>query len=189
VLASPVFWLLVVTYFVCGFQDFYVSTHVVALASDRGASPMLAGNALALMGVMGVLGVLLSGWMADAFGAVRPMALSFLLRIAIFLYVLYVQTPWALFAFAMLYGFTFFITAPLIPLLVRQFFGSQRLGTISGVISMVHQLAGGLGAFAGGALFDRFGSYQWAFVLVLGMALAATVSSLLVRSPRPTLAR
>ena len=61
-------WLLGGIYAICGFQDFFVATHVVAFALDIGFGALIAGNPLALMGVMGLLGALVSGFLADRIG-------------------------------------------------------------------------------------------------------------------------
>ena len=53
---------------------------------------------------------------------------------------------------------------------------------------MVHQVSGGLGAFAGAAIFDRWGSYDGAFVLMLVLALLATALTPLVRERGPGVA-
>jgi hypothetical protein len=48
---------------------------------------------------------------------------------------------------------------------------------------MVHQMFGGLGALAGALIFDHWGSYYGAFVLMLGLSIGATaLSPLLHRS-------
>lgn len=83
-LRSRQMWFLVVVYAICGFQDFFVATHVVAFADDKGVPRALAGNLLAFMGLLGVLGVLASGWLADRYGAVLPTLLSFIARVGIF---------------------------------------------------------------------------------------------------------
>ena len=181
VFASHKFWLLVVVYAICGFQDFFMATHVVAFALDQSVGPVLAGNLLALMGLTGLVGVVASGMLADAFGAARPTALCFLIRIAIFASVVFFQSTAGIVAFALLYGFTFLITAPLTVVFAANIFGPARLGTVSGLISMVHQVAGGLGALVGAVMFDRWGSYDGAFLLMLGLSLAAIASTLAVR--------
>jgi hypothetical protein len=48
------FWMLLVIYSVCFPDDFFVATHVVAVAQDRGVDSLVAGNLLALMGLTGV---------------------------------------------------------------------------------------------------------------------------------------
>ena len=47
ILRSRQFVLLVIIYAICGFQDFFVATHVVAFAQDQGVGTVLAGNLLA----------------------------------------------------------------------------------------------------------------------------------------------
>ena len=72
-------------------------------------------------------------------------------------------------------------SAPLTVVFVGNIFGVARLGTLAGSISMVHQIAGGLGAFAGAYIFDHRGSYDDAFRLMLVLSMAAAILTLLVR--------
>ena len=182
-LSSRPFLLLVGIYSICGFQDFFVATHIVAFAQDQGVGDVLAGNLLAWMGVMGLLGVLMAGVMADAFGASRPTALCFAMRIGIFALILPFQGTPAILVFGLLYGFTFLITAPLTVVFLGNIYGQHRLGTLTGTVSMIHQITGGLGAFAGGWIYDLTGTYNIAFVLMLALSLAATALTLVVREP------
>ncbi len=172
--SSRQLWLLGGVYAICGFQDFFVATHVVAFALDEGIGPSFAGNLLALMGLMGLVGVLASGLFSDAFGPGRPTMVCFLMRIGIFSLVLLSQATPAVVVFALLYGFTFLMTAPLTVVFAGNIFGPARLGAVSGTISMVHQITGGLGALAGAVVFDRWNSYQPAFAVMLVLAVAAS---------------
>ena len=178
ILASRELWLLIAIYGVCGFQDFFVATHVVAFAIDQGVGDLLAGNILALMGVLGLIGVLTSGYLSDAFGVTRPVLLCFMVRLPIFAFILFVQETPAIAAFAFAYGFTFLITAPLTVVFAGSLFGPSRLGSVSGLINAVHQVAGGLGALAGAVMFDRWGSYDGAFALMAVLAAVAIAATL-----------
>ena len=180
-LMSRQLWLLTGIYAICGFQDYFVATHAVAFALDLKISTLIAGNLLALMGLMGLLGVLVSGFLSDAVGPVKPTLLCFVMRIAIFALVLVSQAKPVAVAFALLYGFTFLMTAPLTVVFSGNIFGSARLGRISGTISMVHQISGGLGALAGALAFDIWGDYGRAFILMLVLSVVATVWVLMVR--------
>ena len=177
-------WLLGGIYAICGFQDFFVATHVVAFALDIGFGALIAGNLLALMGVMGLLGVLVSGFLADRIGPARPTLLCFAMRVGIFVLVILSQSKPAVMMFALLYGFTFLMTAPLTVIFSGNIFGSARLGRISGTISMIHQISGGIGALAGALAFDIWGSYDRAFLLMLTLSVVATAGTLLVRDRR-----
>ena len=185
IFASRQLWLLVGIYFICGFQDFFVSTHVVAFATDQGIGELLAGNMLGLMGLMGLAGVLVSGLLSDAYGPTRPTALCFLVRIAIFAYIIFFQNTPSILVFALLYGSTYLITAPLLLVFAGNVFGPARLGAVSGILSMTHQMAGGLGAFIGALIFEYRDSYDGAFVLALVLALLATAATAMVREQRP----
>ena len=182
-LTSRPYMLLVAIYTICGFQDFFVATHIVAFAQDQGVGDVLAGNLLAWMGVMGLLGVLVAGVMADAFGASRPTTMCFLMRIGIFALILPMQSTPAILAFGLLYGFTFLITAPLTVVFLSNIYGPNRLGTLTGTVSMIHQIMGGLGALAGGWIYDMTGAYDAAFILMLALSLVATALTLVVREP------
>lgn len=181
ILRSRQLTLLVIVYAICGFQDFFVATHVVAFAQDQGVGTVLAGNLLAWMGLMGLAGVLLSGALADAFGASLPTLLCFLLRIFVFAFILFFQDTVAVAVFALLYGFTFLVTAPLTVVFAGAIFGQARLGVVAGSISMVHQISGGLGALVGAVIFDQWGSYDRGFVVLLAMSLLAVPVTLMVR--------
>ena len=181
VLATRQLWILVVIYAACGIQDFFIATHVVAFALDQAVDSVLAGNLLAMMGLMGLFGVLSAGILADAHGAWLPTVLCFVIRIGIFVLIIYSQDTPSIIVFALVYGFTFPVTAPLVVVFTANFFGTKRLGTVSSLFNMVHQSAGGLGAFVGAFIFDRWGSYDGAFVLMLALSLLGAAATLLVR--------
>ena len=73
------------------------------------------------------------------------------------------------------------MTAPLTVVFVSNIFGTSKLGTISGLINMVHQVAGGLGAALGAVIFDWRGSYDTAFIIMLVLAVVGTVAVIALR--------
>ena len=175
------FWLLTIIYAICGFQDFFVSTHVVAFALDKGAGALFSGNLLAAMGLAGVAGVLLTGLWSDRAGPKPATLFCFVLRIAIFALILVDQSTVSLTVFALVFGITFWITAPLTVIFARDAFGTAHLGALSGLIVMIHHMCGGLGAYLGAMLFDAQGHYNGAFVLMLVLSVAAGSLTLAVR--------
>ncbi len=185
--ATRRFWALTGIYAICGFDDFFVTTHVVAFAQDRGVDALLAGNLLALMGLTGLVGVIGSGVWGDRSGPAAPTAAAFAMRVASFGLVWIDQSPLSVAIFAMVFGVTFLMTAPLTVLFVRDSFGTLHLGSIAGLITMVHHIFGGLGAYAGAVAFDVGGSYTPAFALVTVVSLAALVLSLGVGSREPAI--
>jgi predicted MFS family arabinose efflux permease len=161
------FWLLLGVYALCGLDDFFVSTHVVAFAQDRGLDAFLAGNLLALMGLTALAGVVAAGAWSDRSGPVWPTAASFVARLAIFVLILVDQSTVSVAIFALVFGATFLVTAPLTVIFVVRSFGTRKLGALTGLIIMVHHVFGGLGAYLGAVAFDRLGGYNVAFAVML----------------------
>ena len=181
IFTSRQLWILLVVYAICGFQDFFIATHVVAFAQDKGLTAAFSGTLYAFMGLLGLFGVMSAGLLADRFSSVHPTALCFLARIVVFALIILNQSTPAIVVFALLYGFTFLITAPLTVTFAGTMFGAPRLGMMSGIINMTHQIAGGLGALVGGLVFDARGSYDAAFVLMLALAVLASLLTFTIR--------
>lgn len=178
------FWRLLAIYAICGLDDFFVGTHVVAFAQDRGVATLLAGNLLALMGLTGLIGVLVAGAFSDRTGPVVATAVAFAARIAVFALIAFDQSPLSIAIFALVFGATFMVTAPLTVLFVRDHFGVRHLGTLTGLVTMVHQIFGGIGAYGGALVFDASGSYDAAIVFLLVASLLAFGLTLGLRKPQ-----
>ncbi|MFH1241669.1 MAG: MFS transporter [Pseudomonadota bacterium] len=186
---TPSFWFFTITMFVCGSGDFLVSTHLIPFVTDYGISPTTAGNMLALYGLMSLAGLLIAGPASDLIGNKVPIALTFVLRLLLFLVILKYQTPFSFYVFALFFGFTFLITAPLTTTLVGRLYGFSHVGILTGFIATVHHLGGGIWVYAGGVIFDKTGSYRLAFTLSAFMALGAILCSILIRERRHPAAR
>ena len=102
-----------------------------------------------------------------------PTALCFALRTVLCALVLLSSEPVVIVGAALFYGVTFWMTAPLTVVFAREISAVALLGTVSGLITMVHHAAGGIGAFAGASIFDAYGSYHRAFVAMLILSVIA----------------
>ena len=73
---------------------------------------------------------------------------------------------------------------PLYALVTREFFGERVIGTAFGGIFFVSAIGMGLGAYAGGLVFDALGSY-WSLHLSSTLVGASAVTlALALRPPR-----
>jgi sugar phosphate permease len=181
---TPSFWFFSFVMFVCGSGDFLVSTHLVPLATDQGFSAAVGGNMLAWFGLLSLGGILVAGPASDLFGNKIPLALTFVIRVFLFILILKHRDAVSFYVFSLAFGFTFFITAPLATTLTGKLYGFSHVGVISGLITTLHHMGGGLWAYLGGAIFDRTGSYDVAFVLSAGMSFLAVIFSVLIREKR-----
>ena len=190
----PAFWLLAVTFFVCGYtSNGLVLTHLVPHAAEHGFSQMHAAQALGLMGAMNIVGTVASGWICDRFGRKGPLAFYYGVRGLSLIFLLYVWNVPSLHVFAAIFGLNYISTIPPTTTLTANIFGRLSVGALSGWIYFSHQVGSAIGAWAGGAIFDATGSYSWAFLSAAVLAFIASGLSLLIKevpisarpSPRP----
>ena len=184
ILSYP-FLMLIIIYGICGFQDFFVATHIVAFATDKGISSNFAGQILALMGLSGIIGVILSGILSDKFGPSKPTLICFFMRIFIFTIPIVFNNNFSVIFFALIYGFTFMVTAPLTLIFVNNIFGNNNIGKIMSTISMAHQITGGLGALFGALIFDYTKSYNYALISMSLISLFPILSTIILKKLAP----
>ena len=156
---------------------------MVAFAQDNGLDPMFSGHLLALMGLTGLAGVIAAGLESDRVGPIRPTASAFVARILVFGWIAFDQSLLSITVFALVFGSTFLVTAPLTVVFVRENFGTQNLGALAGLITMVHQMFGGLGAYAGAAILRCHRRLRPAFIVMLISAVVALALTLMLRRP------
>jgi len=185
----PAFWLLVATFFVCGYtSNGLVLTHLIPHSMEHGFSEMAAAQALGVMGAMNILGTVASGWICDRFGRKGPLAFYYFVRGLSLLFLLYVWNVPSLHLFAALFGLNYISTVPPTTTLTANIFGRYSVGELSGWIFFSHQVGAALGAAIGGWVFDWTGSYAWAFVSAAVLAVIAAGLSLMIKeepmSPR-----
>jgi MFS family permease len=179
-MATRSFWLFLATMFVCGSGDYLATSHFINFATDIGVSPIAAGNMMSWYGLLSFAGILVAGPAADRIGSKMPVVLTFVLRFLLYLFIVRYKNVPSLYIFALLFGFTHLITAPLTPMLMGRLYGFRQIGLLTGVVNTVHFLGGGIFTYATGLIFDRTGSYQMAFIVAAAMAAAAALCSSLI---------
>ena len=128
------------------------------------------------MGLTALIGTLIAGSWSDRAGPAWPSFACFVIRLVSFVVILIDQSPVSVAIFALLFGITFLMTAPLTVMFMRQAFGDRNLGTITGVVIMVHHMCGGIAAWLGGAVFDTRGNYD---VMMWASVGSSTIAALL----------
>lgn len=184
VLTGHTFGLLAGAYVACGFTDFMITTHLAALAVDRGLGTATGAHALSLLAIANVAGLLLAGRLADRVGNRSALVAVYLVRALALSLICVVGGRGGLYAFAFLFGLTFFTTAPLTSALISELYGLALTGRVFGAANAVHHLAGATGAYLAGQVFDLTGSYLSVFALGATTVYAATVLTWRLRGGR-----
>src|SRR5205823_2712716 len=174
-------WLVGIGYFACGFSDQFISIHFVALASDTGVDPLLAAGLLSLLLVIGMLGSVASGPLADRLQPGHLLAGLYLTRAAAFPLLLLAGPGaglWALVAFALLFGPTYIANQAPGARLVRDRYGLRAVGPMMGGVGLAHQVGGAIGVGVGGFSVSDLGGYAPAIGLATLVVLVGGLSQL-----------
>jgi predicted MFS family arabinose efflux permease len=172
-LRNPLFVVMGLTYFVCGMQLVFLTTHLPSYLDLCGMDPMLSAQALGMIGAFNVLGSLFFGWAGGRWNKLLLLGLIYTLRsLALAWYFVALPTPAGTLVFAAIMGFLWLGVAPLVSGWIAETFGLKWLAMLSGVAFVGHQLGSFVGAFGGGLAFDLAGSYTlaWQFGVALGLA-------------------
>ncbi|WP_114765108.1 MFS transporter [Vibrio rhodolitus] len=169
------YWLIHAGFFVCGFHVMFIATHLPSYLADKHLPATSAAMALAYVGIFNIFGSYFWGIMGDKFNKRYVMSALYLMRtvvIAGFVTLPITENTAAMFGAAI--GFCWLGTVPLTSGLVRQIFGARYLSTLYGLVFFTHQVGSFLGAWAGGRIYDYYGSYDpiWWSTVVLAFAAA-----------------
>jgi MFS family permease len=178
----PQFWLLMSTFFVCGYTtNGMVLTHFMPHALDHSFTEFQASTALGIMGAMNVLGTIASGFICDRFGRRGPLATYYFLRGISLIFLVYVWDVPSLDLWAAIYGLNYISTVPPTTTLTASIFGRYSVGELSGWIFFAHQVGAALGAAIAGWVFEFYGSYTPAFISAGLLGLLAAALTMLIR--------
>jgi MFS family permease len=184
VLRSPQFWAIGLTHFACCAAHSGPIFHMVTHAIDQGLTAMTGATVLGVSGFASVAGRIGCGLLADRYGAKRTLVAGLALQaLLVFSYLLARGTA-TFYLLGIAFGVAYGGVMPLYAILTREFFGDKVMGSAYGAVFLVSTVGMGLGSFAGGALYDRFGSYLWLYVGSGSIGLAAIVLALTFRPPR-----
>ena len=170
---------LVLGFFTCGFQLAFITLHLPSYLIDRGLSAQIGGWALATIGLFNIIGSISVGWLSMHFPRRYLLAFNYFMR-AVFIaaFVLLPASPVTTLLFAAGMGLMWLSTVPPTSALVTLMFGTRWLATLYGFAFFSHQVGGFLGAWLGGLLYERTGSYDIVWWLTVAFGVLSAVINL-----------
>jgi MFS family permease len=169
------FWFLTAGFFVCGFHVAFIATHLPAFILDKGGSAAIGAAALAVIGLGNIIGSFTCGVLGGRYSKKYVLSALYLGRALTFtLFVLVPLSDASILIFSAVIGMLWLGTVPLTSGLVGQIFGVRYMAMLFGFVFFSHQLGSFLGAWFGGYIFDRTGSYEpvWWISVALGVVAA-----------------
>jgi MFS family permease len=176
------FWLLCFGFFVCGFQVVFIATHLPSYLLDKNLPAHVGTTTLALVGLFNIFGTYYAGLWGGVYRKTVLLALIYVFRaVGIALFVFLPLSSMSAYVFGAVLGLLWLSTVPLTNGIVASIFGVQNMAMLSGIVYFFHQLGAFLGSWLGGALYDRFGSYDKVWMIAIGLSLIAAVANLPIR--------
>ena len=181
------FWQLAGAFFTCGFSMALMSSHGVPMLTDHGYSPIFASWVIGLLAASSIVFTLTLGTLADRYGARPVLAGVYGGRALIFAGLFLIRgSEAAMIAVAIVGGLTLAGSMSMTSVLTADIYGRHSVGSILGVIFLVHQTGAALGSWLAGALFEATGGYGAMFAIACVLLATAGLVSLHVdREPRP----
>src|SRR5215467_4205751 len=184
------YWLLVLGFFTCGFQIFFIAVHLPAYLVDRGLPAEIGGWTLGVIGLFNMVGAVAAGWLSAFMPKRYLLSLIYFARaMAILVYIMLPPSTAATLVFGAVLGLLWLSTVPPTSGLVTVMFGTHWLAMLFGFAFFSHQIGGFLGVWLGGLLFERAGSYDtvWWLAILFGL-LSAAINLPIVEKPVQRLA-
>ncbi len=185
-LASPRYWIINGTFFVCGFHVFFLVTHFPGVVELCGLPAAVSGISLAVLGLFNIAGSVAAGFVVQRYSMKKTLAALFVARmLAIGVFLIAPKTTFTVLVFAAWMGFTYMAVLPPTAGLIGKLFGADRLPTLLGITFVVHQAGAFLGSWLGGVVLEKTGSFDSMWILDLALAALAAVAAASIRDGKP----
>ena len=184
------FWLLALSFGVCGFStNGLIGTHLIAFCVDHGYSQFAGAGILASVGVFSLVGSTISGWLTDRYNPRILLFWIFSLRGLSLMVLPYTNfDSVSLSVFAVFYGLDWIAVMPPIFALVNEVFGRKSAPVLMSWIFATHQIGGATAAVGAGIVRTWTGSYLLAFMASGLACLLASMLVLRIARVRPAMA-
>ncbi|UFN47179.1 MFS transporter [Roseomonas sp. OT10] len=185
-LGEPSFWCLFAGFFVCGVHVSFLTVHMPGFVASCMLPAYVGAGAISLIGLFNVAGSLGAGELAQRWRRRELLVAIYGLRgVLMLVFLMLPKTTGTVLAFSAIMGVLWLSTVPPTVALVARNFGTRWLATIFGLVFLGHQIGGFSGAFLGGLIYDRTGSYDGMWWVSIGFAFFGAAVSAFVRDPGP----
>jgi MFS family permease len=158
--------------------------HFVPILTDKGLSPLEAAGIAGLIGVSSLIGRFITGYLLDRFQPERVALIAFGLPVLAAFMLLYGDGPLTYAAAAIIIGASLGGEYDIIIYLATRHFGLKRFGAIFASVLVFLTAATATGPLTAGAIYDRFGTYEYYLWLTIPMVLvSALLAGTLPKAP------
>ncbi|MCE5266112.1 MAG: MFS transporter [Deltaproteobacteria bacterium] len=181
------FWIIASCFNVAVAVEMCAFTHQIAHAEGYGINPVAAASSMGIVSVASIAGRFFFGWLCDRISDVKLVAcIGFLFMAAGMGIILFAKSLTVFYLYSVVIGFGWGSTGVMMPILIVDRFGREVMGTAYGLVVFVAVgLGGSIGPVFGGLIYDRFGSYFYAWLTNMVCLIAVSILMLSLKKGRP----
>lgn len=188
-LRSPMFWCLFWGFFVCGVHISFLTVHLPGFIATCHLPSYLGPASIALVGLFNAAGSLGAGELTQRWKRRELLMIIYASRAVLMTaFLLGPKTQETVLAFSAVMGILWLSTVPPTVALCARLFGTRWLATIFGLVFLGHQIGGFSGAWLGGVILDRTGSYDAMWLICIAAGIFAALVHWPLREPAPRVA-
>ena len=164
------FWALIIFPFLALFGIYIILVHNVRFLVDQGVAKMTAAFIFAIIGILSSIFRIFWGWISDHISRELTYTLGIIcacLGVGSLLLFEISASRIFIYSYSIFFGIGWGATAPMFMAVAADLFKGRIFGLIYGFLEAGIGIAGALGAWIAGFIFDKTQSYQAAFVLVI----------------------
>jgi OFA family oxalate/formate antiporter-like MFS transporter len=169
-LLSPNFWALMAFCFFSIIGIYVVLVHNVRFLVDQGIDKMTAALIFAVVGAISSVFRIFWGWLSDRIGREVTFTVGMICACIGVGFLLLIERTGArgfIYPFAFFFGMGWGVSAPMFMSTAADLFKGRIFGLIYGLVEAGIGIAGAFGAWMAGFIFDKYQSYQWAFIMTI----------------------
>jgi MFS family permease len=174
-------WLISLVYFLTYFVYNVLMVHMVIFAEGEGISSSWAVTIMVFLGITGLAGRVIMGFVADRVGNRKVMILSSGLMMLSLVWLMVGRELWMLLLFALVFGFGHGGIATMESPITAKVFGLRAHGVILGLVFFCDTVGGAIGPFLAGYIHDMTSSYRLAFQVCAVLGLMNVIAICLIR--------
>jgi MFS family permease len=172
------FWALMIFPFFAVLAVYIILVHNVKFLVDQGIDKMTAALIFALVGIVSSIFRIFWGWLSDRIGRELTFTLGIMCAClgtgSLLLIEVFGMRQFA-YSFFIFFGMGWGVTAPMLMSVSADLFKGKVYGLIYGFVEAGVGIAGAIGAWVAGFIFDQTQSYHLAFILAIGAFMSSCV--------------
>lgn len=169
------FILMLLGMFLCGFINAAaIGQFPPAIQEMHG--PMIQAAIISLYSLIGCFGKIIIGWLNDKFGIMTSTIFGCVTFALIFVFMLMSSNVNMLYVMALFFGLGMGIGNVSPPLIVSEMFGGNKYGEAYGIANSAVQIGLSTGSFVIAYMYDSFGSYTYAWILLFILTCLTLIS-------------